>query len=228
MAKQRMKSEQVKIVTPEFRVAYPAVFEPKAPGNDPNAKKKYSVVMLFQVKETAKSKADGAAVVSIQPLKDLVRAVLEEKYGADRTKWPAISTVPGGEVGKILLPFRDGAEKKDKAGFGDGIIFVNAGAPGTGMRPGIVHAHAGPDGRPAPLTVPSDFYGGCYARAKVNVYWWEYMGKIGVSLGLINIQKLRDGEPLGGGEDAAQSFDAIEPPTGGVAAAETQSSGIGV
>lgn len=209
MAKnQKVAAEKEKVQTPEFRVSFPAVFDPRAAKQGDKAK--YSVTMLFRVTETAKSKELGEKVVSIQSLKDAVRAVAEQKFGTDRSKWP-----------KLKLPFRSTTQEEDKAkkdmpGYDEGVIFVAASSdPKNNPRPGIVHPHAGPDGKPAPLTVPSDFYGGCYARATINPYHWEYMGKQGISFGLQNIQKLRDGEPFGGRGAAENDFDAVDAPTGG-------------
>lgn len=206
--KQRMKSEDVKITTPEFRVSYSAVFEPKAAKE--GDKKKYSVNAIFQVAETAKSKAAGTKIVDIEALKTLVRNVAIEKFGADRTKWPKI----GDKAGELKFPFRLGTEPshKDKDGYGEGTMFVNLSNATT--KPGIVESFAGPDRRPAPLAAQSDFYDGCYARAEVNAYYWEYMGKMGVSLSLQNLQKLRDGERFGGRGNAADSFAAIDAPAG--------------
>ena len=202
MEGKRTQAESVKMLTPEFRVSFPNVFEAvKVNPTDKNAK--FGVTAVFQTAETAKSKSAGTKVVSIEGLKALCRNVAVEKFGADRAKWPPLK-----------FPFRDGAEpvKKDKDGFGPGIIFVSLQST---SKPGIVDSYAGPDGRSAPLTAQTDFYPGCYARAEVNAYYWKFMGREGVSLGLQNLQKLRDGERLGGRGDAADSFEPIEPPMGG-------------
>ncbi len=201
MAKERMKSEDAKAQTAEFRVSYPNVFE-AVKVNPTDAKAKFGLVAIFQVKDTEKSKAANTKVVSIENLKELCRNVAVEKFGADRAKWPALK-----------FPFRDGMEptKKDADGYGEGTIFVSLQSVN---RPGIVESFAGPDGRPAPLGAQTDFYPGCYARAEVNAYYWKFMGKEGISLGLQNIQKLRDGERFGGRGNAADSFDAIDAPAG--------------
>ena len=202
--KERLKAEGVKITTPEFRMSFPTLFEPRAAeGSD---KKKYSVTMQFQIAATEKSKAEGRSVVDIQPLRDAVKAVLVEKYGADTTKWPAF----GDGKGLIKLPFRSGTEqgKADSPGLGEGIIFVQASKNGDQIRPGVV------DGSLKPITIPSDVYGGCYGRATINPYFWEFMGKFGVSFGLQNVQLIRDGERFGGGEAATDAFDAIPTPGG--------------
>jgi len=200
------KKVYVKVVTPEFRVSFPQVFEPK--GVNPGDKLKFSVQMLFQVKETEKSRSEGRAVVDIRPLKEAALKIIHEKFGTDRSKWP-----------DLKLPFRDGAEtgKKDQEGYGDGIIFVNA---SSSNKPGIV------DGQKQPIIMPSEFYGGCYARATVNPYYWKYMGKEGVSFGLQNLQKLRDGDAFSGRSKPEEDFDAIEPPTGGATAADGDPCGL--
>lgn len=202
MAKNRMKSEDVKLTTPEFRASYPNVFE-AVKVNPTDAKAKFGVVAIFQVAETEKSKAAGTKVVSIEALKELCRNVAIEKFGADRTKWPALK-----------FPFRDGLEptKKDMDGYGAGTIFVSLQSVNM---PGIVESYEDPvTKRPAQLAAKSDFYAGCYARAVVNAYYWKFMGKEGISLGLQNLQKLRDGERFGGRGNAANDFDAIDAPKG--------------
>jgi hypothetical protein len=202
--KERMKSENVNIQTPEFRVSYSSVFKPA------ELSKKYELAAIFQVAETEKSKAAGTKIVNIDDLKTLCRNVAIEKYGADRTKWPPV----GDGVGMLKFPFREGTEtaKKDVDGYGPGTIFVTLSS--KTQRPGIVESFKGPDGRPAPLGAESDFYDGCYARAVVNAYWWEFAGKFGISLGLQNLQKLRDGERFGGRGDASAAFEPIDAPVG--------------
>ena len=231
--KQRMKSELVKFVTPEFRASFPALFEARAAKE--GDKPKYSVQMLFQVTDTEKSKAAGTKALGekgLDGLKKLIRDVVEEKFGADRTKWPPL----GDRVGELQLPLHDGNSiaKKDKDGYGPGIIYATASSdPRWNPRPGIVYPHADPaTGRPATLTVPSDVYGGCYMRATINAYFWEYMGKMGVSLGLQHVQKLRDGETFSGRGKAENDFDCADVPAGATAAgpvgAAPSGSGIGV
>lgn len=103
------KETKGQMITPEFRVSFPAVFKPKAAldGGDP----KYSVTMLF------------APGTDLSGLKALVKAAGVEKWGADLEKWP-----------KLRLPFRDGAEK-DYEGYGKGVVFC---AASSKDRPGLV------------------------------------------------------------------------------------------
>jgi len=199
MAKRkRTPEENVQIQTPEFRAIYPSLFEARGMGDSP--RKRFSVCMAFE------------PGTNIEPLKTQVRNVCISVFGPDRTKWPPL----GDGSGMLKLPFRSGEEpgKKDKPGFGPGVIFADAGKPGEQMRPGIVQAWAGADGKPELVTVPSDIYSGCYMRACVNAYYWEYAGKVGVSFGLQSAQKLRDGEVISGGSsDPQEDFDAVAPPS---------------
>ena len=54
------------------------------------------------------------------------------------------------------------------------------------------------DANKVPITDPKELYSGCYGRAILNFYVYDYMGKKGVSAGLNGVMKLHDGEPLGG------------------------------
>lgn len=54
----------------------------------------------------------------------------------------------------------------------------------------------------------TDVYSGCYARVDMNFFAYANSGNKGISAGLLGIQKLADGEPLGGGErGSADAFD---------------------
>jgi hypothetical protein len=60
----------------------------------------------------------------------------------------------------------------------------------------------------------ADFYPGCYARATVRPFWYDTAGNKGVAFGLQNIQKLADGEPLGGRVVASKEFEPVAPAGG--------------
>lgn len=51
----------------------------------------------------------------------------------------------------------------------------------------------------------AEVYSGVYARVSLNFYAFSVNGNRGIAAGLNNIQKVRDGEPLGG-VSAAQDF----------------------
>ena len=97
---------------------------------------------------------------------------------------------------QLRLPFRDGAEKD----YPDGSIFVNVSSV---QRPGVV------DQRVQPILDPSDIYPGCVVRASVRPFTYDTKGNKGVSFGLNNLQKLRDGERLDNRTRPDQDFDAV-------------------
>ena len=66
------------------------------------------------------------------------------------------------------------------------------------------------DSNVQPILDQSEVYSGCYGRISVNFYGFNSNGNRGIAAGLGNIQKLRDGESLGGRTNAEDDFDAVE------------------
>ena len=60
-----------------------------------------------------------------------------------------------------------------------------------------------------PITDHSEIYSGVYARVSIAFYAFNSNGNRGVACGLGNIQKTRDGEPLGGRTNAAAEFTTL-------------------
>ena len=63
-----------------------------------------------------------------------------------------------------------------------------------------------------PILSQSEIYSGMYARVNVNFYPYFNSGKKGIGCGLGPVQKLMDGEPLGGGISAEAAFGGGFPP----------------
>lgn len=206
------KKEAKKITTPEFRVSYPTVY--KAEKANDEAKAKFSVQMLFRIK--ADPNKPEEMVANLTELKAAIEAEIVNRWGADKTKWP-VKNMGTAEspvwTSALRMPFRAGAEK----GHGDEIIISSA----TSMqKPGVVYPHAGPDGKVVMIPAESgDFYAGCFAKATVVPYSYDVKGNKGVALGLRNIQKIRDGEALGGAGNPADDFEGIPVPEGETASA---------
>lgn len=57
-----------------------------------------------------------------------------------------------------------------------------------------------------PIMNPSDIYSGMYARVCISFYAYAFSGKRGIGCGLEAVQKLEDGQPLGGHISAAEAF----------------------
>lgn len=172
------------INTPVFRVSYPNVF--KAKKNDLNGKDEFSIVALFKKGE------------DLSALKAAAQKAITDKWGPDKAKWPT----------NLRSPFRDQAERAKEvdgkrilpAGHEEGAIFINL---KSSQRPGVV------DQNVQDILDESLFYAGCWARASVNAYAYDQKGNKGVSFGLGNIQKVRDGDPLGNRARPEQDFAPI-------------------
>ena len=67
-------------------------------------------------------------------------------------------------------------------------------------RPGVV------DGNRQEIIDTSELYSGIYGRASITFYAFNSNGNKGIACGLNNLQKLRDGEPLGGRTRAEDDF----------------------
>lgn len=96
----------------------------------------------------------------------------------------------------LKLPLRDGDLERDDEAY-KGAYFVNANST---TAPQIV------DRSVQPILDRAEVYSGCYARVSINFYAFNSNGNRGIACGLGNIQKVRDGEPLGGRSSAADDF----------------------
>ena len=61
-----------------------------------------------------------------------------------------------------------------------------------------------------PILDRSEVYSGVYARVSLSFYAFNVNGNKGIACGLGNIQKIKDGEPLGGRTNAADEFESFE------------------
>ncbi|CDM67767.1 MULTISPECIES: DUF2815 family protein [Bacillota] len=143
---------------------------------------KYSVSVLIP-------KSDKETINAINAAVD---AAIEEgiaKFGGKKPNKAAIK-----------LPLRDGDVERDDEAY-KGHYFVNANST---TPPQIV------DKAVKPILDRNEVYSGCYARVSLNFYAFNSNGNKGVACGLGNIQKIRDGEPLGSRTTAADDFTTIE------------------
>lgn len=174
------KRDGTKVVTGEVLLSFPALFEPKAMGN--SSDKKYSAALLIPKSDTKTIKLINEAV---QEAKEKGKI---EKFGG---KLPA----------NLKLPLRDGDEEKPDDPIYAGHYFLNASSK---TPPSVVN-----DQR-LPIMEASEVYPGCYVRASVNFYAFNTNGNKGIAAGLNNIQKLRDGEQIGGKSRVEDDFEIIE------------------
>lgn len=170
----------MKVITgPDTRWSYANVWEPKAiNGGTP----KYSVSLIIPKSDT----------VTIKKIEAAIEAAYKEgeaKLKGNGRSVPALSV--------LKTPLCDGdAERPDDEAYANA-YFVNA---NSATAPGIVDADR------QPILDRSEVYSGVYGRASINFYAFNSNGNKGIACGLNNLQKIRDGEPLGGKSRAEDDF----------------------
>lgn len=100
----------------------------------------------------------------------------------------------------LKLPLRDGDLERDDEAYKDS-FFVNANST---TAPQIV------DTKVQPILDRNEVYSGVYARVSITFYAFNSNGNKGIACGLGNIQKVRDGEPLGGRSNAIDDFTTLD------------------
>ena len=129
---------------------------------------------------------------TIEKIQAAIQAAYEEGQGklkGNGKSVPALSV--------LKTPLRDGdAERPDDEAYVDA-YFINA---NSATAPGIVDADRNP------ILDRSEVYSGVYGRASINFYAFNSNGNKGIACGLNNLQKIRDGEPLGGKSRAEDDF----------------------
>lgn len=186
------------IVTEEFRVAFPNLFEPSAPVINGKAQGEpmYSVVMLFDSED------------KVKPLKEAAVRVAKAKWGENV------------DLKSLRFPFKRGDEEAKKASqkgkdgsFYEGTTVLKANSK---YAPGVV----GPDKQD--LLDRQAIYSGSYGRAEVNIVAYDGPGDApdGVKAYINFYMKTRDGQRIAG-RTAKDVFSNVEgsstheDPTGG-------------
>ena len=169
-----------KIVTGVCRLSYANIWQAKSiNGGAP----KFSTSVLIPKSDTK----------TVAKVKAAIQAAYEE--GESKLKGNSKS-VP--TLASLKTPLRDGdIERPDDAAYA-GHWFLNA---NSNTAPGVVDANR------EPIYETSEIYSGVYARVSLSFYVFNSNGNRGIACGLQNIQKVRDGESLGGKAKAEDDFD---------------------
>ena len=181
-----MKTQNQKYTNPmkvitgkDTRWSYCNVWEPKAiNGGTP----KFSVSLLIP-------KSDTVTVKKIQAAIEAAYREGEAKLKGNGKSVPALNV--------IKTPLRDGDQERPDDSAYAGHYFLNANST---TAPGIVDADC------QPILTRSEVYSGVYGRASISFYAFNSSGNRGIACGLNNLQKIRDGEPLGGRASAESDF----------------------
>ena len=180
MANQNKAVNPMKVITgKDTRWSYVNAWEPKSiNGGTP----KFSVSLIIP-------KSDAVTIKKIQ-------AAIEAAYHEGEGKLKGNGkTVP--PMAALKTPLRDGdVERPDDPAYANA-YFINA---NSATAPGIVDADRNP------ILSRSEVYSGVYGRASITLYAFNSNGNKGIACGLNNLQKIRDGEPLGGRASAESDF----------------------
>jgi len=171
----------IKVVTGKARFSFCNVWAPKSI-NGGDPKYSVSIIIVKSDKETiAKIKA-----ATEEAKKDGIA-----KFGAKFTSGAGFKT-----------PLRDGdIDRADDENYAN-CYFINANST---TAPGVI------DRDKQAILDSTEVYSGCYGRASITFYPFNVNGNRGIACGLQNLQKLADGEPLGGGRNRAEDdFDDFE------------------
>ena len=143
---------------------------------------KFSVSLIIPKSDTKTIAAINAAV----------DAAIDEGNGKFGGKIP--------NKAALKLPLRDGDTERDDEAY-QNCYFVNANS---------TTAPQSVDRSVQPILERSEVYSGVYARVSINFYAFNSNGNRGIACGLGNIQKVKDGEPLGGKTSASDDFTTEE------------------
>lgn len=152
-------------------------------------------VTLFEPRAMEEGKKPSYSVTmlfdrktDLTPLRQAVKAAIAKKWGNKPPKM-------------LRDPFRDAGEKSEEyEGFKKGMTFVTA---RSYDKPQVV------DQDVDPIVDKKEVYSGCYCRASITAGAYDQAGNKGVAFYLNNVQKLADGEPLGGSSRAEDDFKPV-------------------
>lgn len=159
------------------RLSFPALWQPRV-GPDANSKPSYQASFILDKKANA---------ADIEKVRAVIAGIVKESF-------------KGKQPPKICL--RDGSEKPDVDGYGDGVMFISA---RSDKRPEVV-------ARNMEKLIESDnkVYAGCVVNATVRLWAQDNQYGKRINAQLRAIQFVKDGAPFGeGAVDVTKEFTAL-------------------
>ncbi len=171
------------VTTGRVRLSYVHLFNPYArPGQEP----KYSVTILIPKSDVATKQRIDAAI----------QAAIEAGVSS---KWNGVRPP------QIAIPIHDGDGPRPS----DGMPYGEECKGHWVMTASSNRQQAVVDLNLNPIIDQTQVYSGLYGRVNVNFFAYNSNGKKGIGCGLGPVQKLEDGEPLGGGISPEQAFGSV-------------------
>lgn len=181
-----MDNQTTKVITGEVRLNFVHLFEPHAQEADQTPK--YSVMLLIPKKDTK----------TVNAIKAAQKAALEKGKNSKFN-----GKIPNNWSNTLRDGDNDDAADVEKYPEYKDHYFMTV-SSNTNFPPGLV------DQNVQAIMDRTELYSGVYARVAINAFPYSTQGNKGVSFGLNNVQKLRDGEPLGGAPTRPEDdFEAV-------------------
>jgi hypothetical protein len=174
-----VNSDPTKVKTGIVRLSYAFVWQPKSHNE---GTPEYSVSIIIQKNDSE----------TLGKIKSAIEAAYKSEIGklkGNNKSAPLLSA--------IKTPLRDGDAERPGDEAYEGAYFLSANSI---KAPGIVDLNLNP------ITDTSQIYSGVYARVSLSFYAFNVNGNKGIACGLQNIQKVRDGEGLGGKPNPEEDF----------------------
>ncbi|NCB99935.1 MAG: DUF2815 family protein [Clostridia bacterium] len=168
-------TQPTKVITGKVRFSYVNIF--KSRSFQLGQEEKFSICLLIPKKDKK----------TIADIKAAIQAAVNQGVS---DKWN------GKKPANLKLPLRDGDEERaDEAEEYTDMFFLNA---NSNQKPGVIDMYKNE------ILDPTEVYSGCWGRASINFFPFNSNGNKGIAVGLNNVQKLGDGEPLGGARASAE------------------------
>ena len=175
------KQNNTKVVTGIVRLSYANIWDPKAPVSGGDPR--YSCSLIIPKSDTE----------TVDAINRAIDCAIQEGIGKFGGKIP--------NKAALKLPLRDGdLERPDDPAYA-GMWFVNA---NSAHAPQIVDLDLNP------ILDRNEVYSGCYCRVSMTFYAFNSNGNRGIACGLNNLQKVKDGEHLGGRISAEAEFAGLD------------------
>ena len=175
------KQNNTKVVTGIVRLSYANIWDPKAPVSGGDPR--YSCSLIIPKSDTE----------TVDAINRAIDCAIQEGIGKFGGKIP--------NKAALKLPLRDGDIDRPEDEAYAGCYFLNA---NSREKPQVV------DKQVQPILDQTEVYSGCYGRITVTFYGYNSNGNRGVAAGLGNIQKLKDGDSLGGRAKASEEFEPVD------------------
>lgn len=177
------------IVSPKVRILYPSLFTPAVQMDGSTTK--YECTILIP-------KSDKRAIKAFE---DAIQETIDDALrGNGKTKFTEADV----RRKTFFTPLRDGDEDKMDNDIYAGMMFLKA---KSNRKPKVVDAKV----KPIEDMDADEVYSGIWGRVSINFYPFDVSGSKGIAAGLGNVQKVADGEHLGGGSsDPMIEFEVID------------------